>query len=87
MPGVVVCGDECSSLEKCTHFTFTPDGTCWMKTGRVYPNQAVRSRDQHTVCGIVLISSVDKLDNGFESNISSYAYGKRYLKLKYLVLL
>ena len=76
------CGDECSSLEKCTHFTFTPDGTCLMKTGRVNTNQAVRSRDQQTACGIVLISSVDKLGNEFDSNINSYAYGKIFLELK-----
>ena len=75
-----MCGDECSSLKKCTHFTFTPDGTCWMKTGRVNTNQAVRSRDQQTVCGIVLISSVDEWKNEFDSNISSNAYGKRFLK-------
>ena len=77
-----MCGDECSSLEKCTHFTFTPDDTCWMKTGHVNSNQAVRSRDQKTVCGIVLISSVNKLGNEFDSNIRSYAYGKIFLKLK-----
>ena len=82
LPGVAVCGDECSSLKKCTHFTFTPDGTCWMKTGHVNPNQAIKSRDQQTFCGIVLISSVDKLGNGFDSNISSKNFGKSFLEKK-----
>ena len=77
-----MCGDECSSLKKCTHFTFTPDGTCWMKTGRVNINQAIKTRDQQTVCGIVLISSVDEWENEFDSNIRSYGYGKRFLKNK-----
>ena len=77
---VAVCGDTCVSLKKCTHFTFTPDGTCWMKTGRVSTNQAVRSKDHHTVCGIILISIKDEWENEFDPNISSKAFGKSFLK-------
>ena len=77
---VALCGDACVSLKKCTHFTFTPDGTCWMKTGHVNTNQAVRSKDNQTVCGILLISLKDEWENGFDSNISSKAFGKSFLK-------
>ena len=65
MSNSTLCGDACISLKGCTHFTFTPDGTCWMKTGIVNINQAIKSRNKKTACGIVLMQ--EKIDTVNES--------------------
>ena len=56
LPDPNYCGISCVSNKECTHFTYTPDGKCWLKTGPVNRNQAIVSQNQKTICGIVLIS-------------------------------
>ena len=47
------CGKACLSNNECTHFTFTSDSMCWMKTGQVNEEQAILPENKQTICGIV----------------------------------
>jgi hypothetical protein len=47
------CSKTCLSNRECTHFTYTPDGVCWLKTGQVSAEQAISSQNKQTICGIV----------------------------------
>ena len=78
---VSLCGDTCVSLRECTHFTYTPDGTCWMKTGTINTNQAIRSRHPKSVCGIVLITSDDNLfiNSVFDKSFTTQAFRKEII--------
>lgn len=48
------CGLECDADEDCTHFVWTnrDGGTCWMKTGTVSKNDAIRKCNQNKICGV-----------------------------------
>ena len=73
LPDVSICGNTCISHRECTHFTFTPDGTCWLKKGLVKKEHAIESSHRKTVCGIVLISTVNETQAVFDTN---QAFGK-----------
>ena len=49
------CGGRCAQTSSCTHFTWTSynDGTCWMKSGSVFKNDAVSTNDNSMVCGVL----------------------------------
>ena len=94
MSNSTLCGDACSSLKGCTHFTFTHDGTCWMKTGIVNINQAIKSSNKKTACGIVLMQEkIETVNDGdafrkyyliffrkieLNSNLDTKLFPKRY---------
>ena len=50
------CGPTCQDNPQCTHFTWTNylEGTCWMKAGKVYKEQAsVKDDGEKAVCGVL----------------------------------
>jgi hypothetical protein len=49
------CAMQCSFISNCTHFTWTEhnNGTCWMKKGPVWRSNAIESKEESTICGIV----------------------------------
>ena len=50
-----LCGSTCAQTPACTHFTWTNvnNGTCWMKNGTVFKNDAFSTNDMTMVCGIL----------------------------------
>ncbi len=44
------CGDLCFNEKGCTHFTWTKDGTCWLKRAGVNSNP-IEKYDEGLVCG------------------------------------
>ena len=49
------CGLKCGSTPNCTHFVWTTenDGTCYLKKGPISKDNALATRDQSMVCGVV----------------------------------
>jgi hypothetical protein len=71
------CGDTCVSNGECTHFTFTFDGICLLKRGRINFSKARQTKNQKVYCGIVLNKSEEI---AFDSNSNkSSAFGKQFL--------
>ena len=72
---VLKCGDTCVSNSECTHFTFTFDGICLLKRGRINFSKARQTKSQNVYCGIVLNKSEEEI--AFDSNSNkSPAFGK-----------
>ena len=49
------CGGKCASTPGCTHFTWTnyEGGTCWMKQGGATKNEAFKTDNAESVCGLI----------------------------------
>lgn len=44
------CGELCLNDGKCTHFTWTKDGICWMKTSSVHL-RPIEKHGKGLICG------------------------------------
>ena len=55
------CSKTCLANRECTHFTYTSDGVCWMKTGQVSAEQAISSKSKQTICGVVFRDEKTKI--------------------------
>lgn len=49
------CLEKCNATIGCTHFTWTDwnGGSCWMKKGLVYKDDAFATSDPNMVCGVL----------------------------------
>jgi hypothetical protein len=49
------CGGRCASTPGCTHFTWNnyEGGTCWMKQGGATKNDAFKTDNAESVCGLI----------------------------------
>ena len=49
------CLQKCNETNGCTHFTWTiwNGGTCWMKKGLAYKDDAFLTTDSSTICGVM----------------------------------
>ena len=49
------CGSKCEANPSCTHYSWTSynGGTCWLKSGNINKNNAIRTNDASSVCGVI----------------------------------
>ena len=49
------CLEKCNATIGCTHFTWTDwnGGSCWMKKGLIYEDDAFATSDPNMICGVL----------------------------------